>query len=332
MFVRIRKQARRAKNGFALIVVIWGLGIITLLIFTFMTTARWQLQSAFNIAGATKASLLADAAINISIVNLLSERDKTPSSTPRPVHDGEPYYCALPGAEAAMVIENEAGKVDLNGAPKELLQALFIGFGVGMREADRLATAVVAFRSVPTDNQKMDTNYDASGTSLGPKHAPFETALELDQVIGVDPDLFRTLAPYVTVHSRHRGLDPEAAPPPLFAALAGFSLVDVQTIARHPFPNKLDRHDPRFPQAFKQASEGETFLVHAEILLPTGQTGLREAIVQLTSSATSARELIANATSARSGPYAVKELRRGFERYFDQLRTLRQRGVTLPAC
>ena len=231
-----------------------------------------------------------------------------------------------------MVIENEAGKVDLNGAPKELLQALFIGFrrGHAGSRSSRHGGCRVSQRS--DDNQKMDTNYDASGTLLGPKHAPFETALELDQVIGVDPDLFWTLASYVTVHSRHRGLDPEAAPPPLFAALAGFSLVDVQTIARHPFPNKLDRHDPRFPQAFKQASVGETFLVHAEILLPTGQTGLREAIVQLTSSATSARELIANATSARSGPYAVKELRRGFERYFDQLRTLRQRGVTLPAC
>jgi general secretion pathway protein K len=319
--MRMRQGDRTTKNGFALVVVIWGLGIIALLIISFMTTARLRLQSAFNIAGTAQATLLADAAINIAILGLLTEQGHSASPTGRLVHGGEPYYCALPGAIAAIVIEDEGGKVDLNGASQELLRALTEGFGMDRPEADRLTTNVVAYRAASTGDQKItDADYAESNRPFGPKHALFQTALELDQVVGVEPNLFRTLLPFVTVHSRRPKLDPLAAPPALFAALAGFSPEDVQRMANHPFPNNLDRSDPRFPQTFGHVSEGGVFLIHAEVLLPNGQTGLCEAIVDL--------------TSVISGPYAIRELRHGYARYFDELRTMLKNGLfaALPGC
>ena len=62
------------RNGFALPLVIWGLGIIALLIVSFMTTARWRAQAAYNIYGAAKADLLADSAVNIALLQLLAEK------------------------------------------------------------------------------------------------------------------------------------------------------------------------------------------------------------------------------------------------------------------
>lgn len=309
------------KNGFALVVVIWGIGIIALLITSFMTTARWRLQAASNISGAAAAALLAEAATNIGLFDLISEGDPTDLSTQRVTHKGEPRFCSLPGAAAVIVVEEESGKVDINRATPKLLQALFVGFGVDMREADHLAGAVVAFRTAATSNISMsDADYAASGRPFGPKHAPFQTVLELDQVIGVEPELFRAITPFVTIHSRGQGVDPLTAPPALFAALVGFSAEDVQTLASHPFPNGLDRKDPRFPAPFKHVSAGRTFLVHAEVLLPTGQTGLREVIVE--------------PSSTGSGQLTSTELRRGRPRYLDDLRSLLSQGAlaTLPDC
>ena len=74
-----RSQAHRVrrKSGFALVAVIWGLSIITLLVLSFVTTSSLRLKTAFNIAGTAQAGLFADAAINMAILSLLSEQIST---------------------------------------------------------------------------------------------------------------------------------------------------------------------------------------------------------------------------------------------------------------
>lgn len=310
--------SKGAKNGFALIIVIWGIGVIALLIISFMTTARSRVQAASNISGAAMAASLAEAAINISLLKLSSEE----SLAQRATHDGEPHYCSLPGDTAAViVVEDERGKVDLNSASPKLLQLLFTGFGVDMREAERLASAVVAFRTAPAGRiRTLDAEYVASGMPFGPKHALFQTVLELEQVLGLPPELFRAVTPFVTVYSRRPGLDPLVAPPALFAALAGYPREDVQALALHPFPNNLDRRDPRFPAVFKQVTGGGALFVHVEVLTANGQTGLSEVIVQASRNA--------------AGQLAIKELRRGRPRYLDELRALQRDkpNAALPDC
>ena len=315
-----RVFGRHGRKGFALLAVIWGLGVISLLITSFMSNGRLRLQTAFNIAGATQAHLIAEGAIDAAILSLLSERDAGAAQTDRPPHDGAPLFCALADAAVAIVIEDEGGKVDINSASPKLLQAMLMGFGLEMRRADALANAIIAFRSTPTNEITTSSHAeDRSDKPFPPKRALFQTILELDQVGGIDAPLFRELRPFVTVHSRRQGLDARAAPPALFAALAGFAADDVRASITTPFPNALDRNDPRFPQTFKQSSDHGAFLVHAEALLARGQTAAREAVVDLRASSL--------------GPYAIRELRRGATRYIDQLRSFRGSGpVALPEC
>jgi general secretion pathway protein K len=312
-----RPRGRKDNGGFALLVVIWGLGVIMLLIIGFMTTARWRLQAAFNVFGAARASLAADGAINAAILGLLMEQGGDVHA-PRPIHDGEPRFCTLLGGAAAIAIEDETGKVDLNGAPPQLLQAMFMGLGVEKRAADALANAIVAFRGAPAnDIGAKAPEYDAMGKPFGPKRAPFQTVMELDQVAGVAPALFRDALPFVTTHSRGFGVDPLSAPPGLFAALAGFAQVEVRALISSPFPNRLDRRDSRFPASFGQGQPHGAFLVHAEVVLPTGQTSAREAIVEL---------------RAGDEPFAIRELRRGAARYAEDLRAAIRRGAPGPEC
>jgi general secretion pathway protein K len=297
------------RNGFALPLVIWGLGIIALLIVSFMTTARWRVQAAYNIYGAAKADLLADSAVNIGLLRLLAENNSPPTAQQSAIHDGRPKFCSLSGAAVAIAIEDEGGKVDLNSASSNLLRALFAGFGVEQRKAEALADAVVAYRVDPGDALRH--------TPVGlfaRKPASFHTALELDQVPGVEAQLFRMLTPFVTVHSHQPGLYAQAAPPALFAALAGFDAADVAALTRAAFSIDINRDDPHFPSEFKRGAASGAFLVHAEAVLPSGQTGVSEAIF----------DMRANGAAG----YALRETRRGTARNLRDLRLLIRQGST----
>jgi general secretion pathway protein K len=310
------------------VIVIWGLGIIALLVVSFMTTARLRMQASNNIAGAAQADELAQAAINLGIMSLSNERQvaqqppqQTPGTLPVPsgppqrvIHGGEPRVCGIAGAVLAVVIEDEGGKVDINGASQALIKAMLMGFGVGMSDADMAANAIVAFRTAPGSV--------AQAPNLGPginprtKQALFQTVFELDQVEGLEPSLVRDILPFVTVHSRRPRVDAETSSPALFAALAGYKPADVYALRMEPFPNALDRADPRFPAAFKQNGDSGVFLVHAEARISTGQMSVREAIVDL--------------NQETGSLFAIRELRRGAARYTDQLRSAQYQG--LPDC
>ena len=68
-------------------------------------------------------------------------------------------------------------------------------------------------------NGAEDSAYSAAGRDYGPKNARFETVDELRRVLGVTPDIYRPLAPLVTVHSGRRGINPVTAPHALLLAL-----------------------------------------------------------------------------------------------------------------
>jgi len=211
----ILQGRHRSKNGFALVTVIWGLALITLLIVSYSSAARLRLQMAFNLAQAAQADLIADAALGRAALSLLSESE--PNGTlpqlgdaaarqDRVVHDGAPKFCSLAEAAVAISIEDENGKVDLNAAPQKLLHTLLAGLGLQAREADAAAASVIAFRSAPGTPDPQQA--DASEKPFGLKRAPFQTITELDQVPGVSPMLFKRLSSLVTVHSRNPGSIP----------------------------------------------------------------------------------------------------------------------------
>jgi general secretion pathway protein K len=322
--VPVLRGARRAgkRGGYALVTVIWGLGIITLLIVSFMTTARLRLQAANNIAGAGQADEIAQAAINLGILSLVKEKQAVsqpaqraagqvpptaqPAQPQRVIHAGEPKFCSLGAAAVALAIEDEGGKIDLNAANDALIKAMLTGFGVAMRDADAAANAIIAYRT------PQNATASGGGPNLLERGAPrarqelLQTVFELDQIDGLESSLVRDMLPFVTVHARRPRVDAETAPPALFAALAGANLKDVEALRATPFPNDLDRTDPRFPLAFKQNGDTGIFLIHAESRLEMGQTSIREAIVDV--------------NGDNGSLFAIRETRRGSARFLDLLR------------
>ncbi len=312
-------RAKRQRAGFALLAVVWGVGLISMLVVAFLTSGRLRLQTAVNIASATEAGFIAESAINLSVLRLLAQRDVAPSPTTEIVYDGAPKFCVLDRAAVAVALEEEAGKIDLNGASPEFLEAALVGLGVNARKARDVAQAIVAYRTAPSGGFGQITLAPPSDKPIPPKQGLFETVMELDQVGGVDPALFRALLPFVTVQSRTAGVDARSSPPALFAALSGYPAENVRALAAAPFPNNLKRNDPRFPANFNQAGDRGAFLIHAEVMLATGQTIARDAILDLRPS--------------NGAQFALREIRLGQSKYGDRLRaTIASNGAGVPDC
>jgi general secretion pathway protein K len=301
-------QHRSRRAGFALLAVVWGVGLIAAMVVAFMTSSRLRLQAASNVAYSVAANYIAEAAINLTTLMLLARQNITEAQSANSSYDGAPRFCVFDGAAVAIAIEDEGGKIDLNTAPPEVMQALLVGLGFDELAAKGITHAIVEFRTAPLAVGNDMSPLTQSGKPIPPKRALFETVMELDQVGSVDPGLYRLLTRFVTVASRSPGVDPRAAPPSLFAALAGYPAEDVRRLTATPFPNSLNRKDMRFPANLNQMSERSAYLIHAEALLATGQTASREALLDL--------------RPASGKTFAFREWRRGNPTYLDQLRAI----------
>ena len=279
---RLGSAPRRRGNGFVLVLVIWALGLIGLLAAAFITSARLRLSAGGNIAVAAQAEALAEAAVALALNRLILSGPGEVGASPYD-SDRYPPMCMMPGGAVALIlIEDESGKVDINAAPPALLEALLKGFHVESGRARALASNIVTFRGAPLGHTLLEkAAYTAAGLPFGPKYSLFQTRFELDQVLGMDVDLFNRLLPFITVHSGLSGVDPEQAPPALFAALTGSGRDVVDALVFNPYPNNLRRQDPRFPVSFARAGGQGARLVHAEIIMPGGAVGAHDMLVLL---------------------------------------------------
>ena len=219
------QRGNSGERGFALILVIWGLGLISLITLTVVTVERFRIKAVANLLDNARAEALGEGGVNLVRLQLIQGLSSASPNVLWVNANREPRVCAMPdGSLAAIAAEEESGKIDLNAASPKLLSALLRGFGANFDESDRLATVIVDFShagaSSAVDHAQSDTSAQ-NGQKYPPKKGPFETVFELDQIIGMRQDLFRRILSYVTVYSHAPGIDPGKAAPALLAALGG---------------------------------------------------------------------------------------------------------------
>ena len=208
VFIRSR-AARSHEGGFALLIVLWAVVLLTLLATQLTAAGRTSVQIAANLRGAAAAEAAADGAVYAAVFHLLD-----PASRWMP--DGAEHALSIAGGQAVVRIDDEAGKVNPNTAPPELLRALLRRLGADSRTADGIAAAIVDWRFPGAQNQPggaKTAEYGAAGRDYGPPGKPFRSIAELGAVLGMTPELLARLSPNVTVLT---DLDPDpAAAPPL---------------------------------------------------------------------------------------------------------------------
>ncbi len=217
--MREHSPGRRGQEGIAILIVLWAIGILALISAVVTTTTRSEVNRTRNLLESAKAEALADAGVYRAIAELL-EADWSR----RPLTDGTAYRWPFGDSEIVLSIQSEAGKIDLNRASDQLLRGLFISAGVEPEPARQLVDAVRDFgdgNHVRRDLGAEDDDYHAAGMVNGAKDARFENVSELQQVMGMTPELYDRVAPVITVYSGAKNIDRETAPRMALLALAG---------------------------------------------------------------------------------------------------------------
>jgi general secretion pathway protein K len=202
-------------DGFALLIVLWTLVLVSLLFATLVSAGRSELRLTDNLRRAAALENIADGTISQTIFALL--RPGTRGFVGNTVRD-----VAAPGAVVRVVAANQAGFVNPNTAPAPLLASLLVRLGAEPHAAARVAAAIVDWRTpgqAPSPGGAKAPQYRAAGVDYGPPGAPFETIGELRHVLGMTPGMLALLTPHLTLFWDGPP-DPVHADPIVRAALA----------------------------------------------------------------------------------------------------------------
>ncbi len=290
----------RAQRGFALIIVLWAGVLLSVIAASFAFSMRVETRLAGNLAERAQAEAIADAGIRRGIVALLAD-----ATGPRWVTDGRPYELPLGVGSMRIRLRSENGKIDLNGAPEALIQGLLRALAENgelpdARQAARIADAILDWRDpderVRPDGAE-DRNYEAGGRPFGSRDGAFLSVAELNQVLGVDSQVYARLAPWLTVYSWAPQVDPMTAPRTVLLAVPGLDAgqVDDFIAARQAFYASRAAgggERSRLPVELLSAgarylsrAESRVYTVEAQGELSGGTRASRRAVIQLTGDA-----------------------------------------------
>jgi general secretion pathway protein K len=209
------------QRGVALLLVLWACTLLAILLGGYAALARTEgLQARYQFAQ-TQAHYAAEAGIMRAFYGL-----QDPLIPNRWIGDGRIYTFQFGEASIKVSAISEGGKVDLNSATPEVLQGLFQAAGMQPAQAQALAGKVVDWRGAsltPADISTRRAAYAAAGLDYGPRNGPFASIEELQQVLGMTPEIYRVVAPAITIWSGNATPDPNTAPPLALAAIPGMT-------------------------------------------------------------------------------------------------------------
>jgi general secretion pathway protein K len=206
-----------SEGGFALILVLWALMVLTVITASFAFAAREERllgQSAYYRA---QAQEVARAGINHVILHLLHPDDEQPIAA-----DGAEIQLPFGDNRALVRVQSESGKIQLNSAPLPLLEG--IARVVGASDPEAAAAAIADWRDANDTPLPRGAEADAYRTAkraVMPANSPFTSLRDLSLVMAIDPSTAAKLARFVTIHGRSRKIDLGIAPAAVLLALPG---------------------------------------------------------------------------------------------------------------
>ena len=259
------------RPGFALIAVFWIVMVVGLFAAIVASRIGFDLDRGGWAVGMGKARAAADGAVEEAAFQLVGRIN---AGTPvLDLRDLAEFEVTIDDVPVRVTVEDEDGKIDLNGAQPELLALLLQAVmrddkGLATEDAATLADRIADFRDI--DNLRRlrgaeDPEYLAAEMAAGSKDAAFDTIGELGQVLGMTPALTEAVSPYVTVYNGRSQFDPEAGPLSLKALSLG---IEGAGLAISVAPS---RH--------------RVFTVRATAELPNGVTFERRAALRITGDA-----------------------------------------------
>jgi len=200
------------RRGFALLIVLWTLVLLSLLVTHLSATGRSEARIASNYASNAQAEAQADGAVFEAAFHVING-EWAP--------DGKDRQLQLAKGVVGLRLLSESGKVNPNIASTDLMASLLRVLGEDPGQASALASAIADWRE-PGDQPRPDgakaPQYRAAGLDHGPPGSPFESLDELGRVLGMTPQLLAALRPHLTLF-QFGDPDPSIADPVVLQAM-----------------------------------------------------------------------------------------------------------------
>lgn len=272
----------RNQRGIALVIVLWVTVLLSVIAGSFAVIARTESLQARHMFDQARARYAAEAGLHRAVYNL-----SHPDQQSRWQTDGRWYDVKLGEAEVEVAVIDESGKIDLNAAGRETLLMLFKSKGLKEQRRNEIVDAILDWRDSDDDARLFGVeaeHYEDAGFPYTPKNGPFSTIAEVQQVMGVDYELFRQIEPAVTVYSGRGSINLAAAPREVLLTFEGMTpeLVD-QWIAQRRQALDNNQPPPPLPNGSVPDSRGGgvTFTVRSRATLANGATAGLEATIRL---------------------------------------------------
>jgi general secretion pathway protein K len=275
-------MSRQSQRGVALIIVLWIVTLLTLVASSFIYAMRTDIGIVANTLSRAKAIAVADAAIQRATYELF----KPGNIADRWNADGTSREWSLGDTSVTITMTDESGKLDINTA-NELLMRGFLQTTGGLteEEAATLTDAIGDWRDADSLKRLRgaeEPEYVAAGLKYKPANAPFLAVEELKRVLGMTPQIYARLAPYITIYSRGGGVNWQIAPRQLMRAIPGVTEEQIETyIQQRDLAIANKQPVPLFTAgaAYPAGASGFTTRVVAEAHTADDGIFVREAVV-----------------------------------------------------
>jgi general secretion pathway protein K len=242
-----RNPARRAADGFVIVAVLWILGALATLasiyaVYVIDTATAFRAHDDQIEAEGLLSAALELTALQVSAQRVLAQQappsDGTQQQATVPPGAGQQgtappqvtqpssggFSFRMRNASVSAQFRSEAARIDLNGAPKELLAGLFLGLGARPDDALAYADRIIGWRTKPPPGQDQEASlYQTAGRRYAPRGGPFQHPGELWLVHGLPEALVERALPLVTVYNGLAQVNVLDAPPDVIAALPGMT-------------------------------------------------------------------------------------------------------------
>ena len=276
------------QRGIAFLLVLWVIAMLSVLLGSFALIARTEMVQARHLFDTAQARYAAEAGLDLAVYEL---RKNDPAA--RWIGDGRPYSFGFGDADVEVKITDDSGKIDINTPNEQTLRNLFASRGIDDEQAQGLAAAILDWTD-PDDDTRLNgaeiAQYKAAGLSYGPRNAPFDTVTELQQVLGMNYELFRQIEPALTIYSGQGMPNLAYAPEEVLLAQEGMTLDCVQQIQQWKYSQQpRDPAAPPPPECATQAGisiplaggGGLTYSVQSRAKLPNGASTTLDATIRM---------------------------------------------------
>lgn len=267
------------QGGFIFVFVLW-----LLLALATMTTVYSLYLSNSALALSVYDDRLETESAMSSALELVKYRLSDPNKAVRPTHGT--FSFRLRTLSVTVKFLNEAARIDLNTASKDMLSGLFAVVGASPADANNYAEHVIGWRTQPKAGIPSDEDglYRAAGMAYEPRGAPFAHVNELFLVYGIPVAIAERAAEYLTVYSGRSDVDIREAAPEVIAALPGMTpgRLNAFLAARESITDpKLLLNDIGGPQSGAGTEGSDGVRVNISVRFDNGAQSMSEAVIFL---------------------------------------------------